>query len=100
MGICGMSGAVRGKRRTITTTADPIAARHPDLTKRQWGLPARPDQWWVADFTYTWTLAGFVYTAFCVDVFSRRILGLAGDVHQGHPTEQCSRTGGFCPPQN
>ncbi|TBM92892.1 IS3-like element ISMsm1 family transposase, partial [Mycolicibacterium smegmatis] len=38
-------------------------------------LPVRPDQWWVADFTYTWTLAGFVYTAFCVDVFSRRILG-------------------------
>lgn len=75
MGICGISGAVRGKRRTITTTADPIAPRHPDLIERQWGLPARPDQWWVADFTYTWTLAGFVYTAFCVDVFSRRILG-------------------------
>lgn len=75
MGICGISGAVRGKRRTITTTADPIAPRHPDLIERQWGLPARPDQWWVADFTYTWTLAGFVNTAFCVDVFSRRTLG-------------------------
>ena len=75
MRICGICGAVRGKRRTITTTADPAAARHPDLIERQWGLPARPDQWWVADFTYTPTLAGFVYTAFCVDVFSRRILG-------------------------
>ncbi len=35
----------------------------------------RPDRWWVADFTYCWTLAGFCYTAFCVDVYSRRILG-------------------------
>ncbi|BCK53887.1 hypothetical protein NWFMUON74_16590 [Nocardia wallacei] len=35
----------------------------------------RPDQWRVADFTYCWTLAGFCYTAFCVDVYSRRILG-------------------------
>jgi putative transposase len=75
MRICGISGAVRGKRRTITTTTDHGAARHPDLIERQWGSPTRPDQWWVADFTYTWTLAGFVYTAFCVDVFSRRILG-------------------------
>jgi putative transposase len=75
MRICGISGAVRGKRRTITTTTDHSAARHPDLIDRQWGAPQRPDQWWVADFTYTWTLSGFVYTAFCVDVFSRRILG-------------------------
>ena len=33
------------------------------------------DQLWVADFSYVWTLAGFVYVAFVVDVFSRRILG-------------------------
>jgi putative transposase len=75
MRICGIRGAVRGKRRTITTTAEHGAPRHPDLIERQWGAPVRPDQWWVADFTYTWTLAGFVYTAFYVDVFSRRILG-------------------------
>jgi len=37
--------------------------------------PSRPDQWWVADFTYVWTLAGFVYVSFVTDVFSRRILG-------------------------
>lgn len=42
MGICGISGVVRGKRRAITTTADPAAARHPDLIARQWGVPARP----------------------------------------------------------
>jgi putative transposase len=75
MRISGISGATRGKRRTITTAADPGAPRHPDLLERKWGTPQRPDQWWVADFTYAWTLQGFVYTAFCVDVFSRRILG-------------------------
>ncbi|MDL9948159.1 hypothetical protein QSJ19_21780 [Gordonia sp. ABSL11-1] len=34
-----------------------------------------PDQWWMADFTDVWTLAGFVYVSFIVDVFSRFILG-------------------------
>ena len=37
--------------------------------------PTGIDQLWVADFSYVWTLAGFVYVAFVVDVFSRRILG-------------------------
>lgn len=45
MRICGISGAVRGKRRTLATVADPAAARHRDLTERQWGLPTRPDHW-------------------------------------------------------
>nr|AIU93890.1 hypothetical protein LRS1606.456 [Rhodococcus sp. NS1] len=48
---------------------------HPDTIERKWDVPQHPDQWWVSDFTYVWTLAEFVYTAFCVDVFSRRILG-------------------------
>ena len=72
MRICGI---VRGKRRTITTESDPSADRHPDLIDRQWNTPTRPDQWWVADFTYVWTLAGFCYVSFVVDVYSRRILG-------------------------
>ncbi|ANS28069.1 Transposase for insertion sequence element IS629 [Rhodococcus opacus] len=75
MAITGITGAVRGKHHTITTQRDDRAPRHPDLIERNWDAPWRPDQWWVADFTYVWTLAGFVYTAFCVDVFSRRILG-------------------------
>lgn len=75
MGICGVAGVVRGKRRTITTESDPSAARYPDLIDRQWDAPQRPDQWWVADFTYVWTLSGFCYVAFIVDVYSRRILG-------------------------
>lgn len=75
MGICGISGIVRGKRRTITTESDPGADRHPDLIDRKWDTPDRPDQWWVADFTYVWTLAGFCNVSFIVDVYSRRILG-------------------------
>ncbi|RYF56847.1 MAG: IS3 family transposase [Comamonadaceae bacterium] len=75
MRIAGIAGVVRGRRRTITTQRDDRAPRHPDLIERKWDEATRPDQWWVADFTYVWTLAGFVYVAFCVDVFSRRILG-------------------------
>lgn len=75
MGIIGIEGVRRGQHHTITTRRDPGAARHPDLINRAWHTPTRPDQWWVADFTYVWTLAGFVYTSFVTDVFSRRILG-------------------------
>ena len=52
MGICGISSVVRGTRRTVTTCSDPTAPRHPDLVDLQWDTPTRPDQWWVADFTY------------------------------------------------
>lgn len=75
MGIVGIEGVRRGKHQTITTRRDPNAARHPDLIRRRWKMPTRPDQWWVADFTYVWTLEGFVYTSFVTDVCSRRILG-------------------------
>jgi putative transposase len=75
MRMAGIAGVTRGKHKTVTTKGDPAAARHPDLCKRQWDTPVRPDQWWVADFTYVWTLVGFVYVSFVTDVFSRRILG-------------------------
>jgi putative transposase len=75
MRIVGISGVIRGQHRTGTTRRDGSAARHPDLVQRGWHLPTRPDQWWAADFTYVWTLAGFVYVAFLTDVYSRRILG-------------------------
>jgi transposase InsO family protein len=75
MAIVGIAGVTRGKHRTITTRRDPGAARHPDRCNRAWGTPSRPDEWWCADFTYVWTLAGFVYVSFVTDVFSRRILG-------------------------
>ena len=75
MRICGISGALRGKHRTVTTRRDDTAPRHPDHVKCQWNSSASPDQLWVSGFTYVWTLSGFVYVVFLIDVFSRRILG-------------------------
>ncbi len=75
MRLVGIGGAVRGRHRTITTRRDDTAARHPDLVKRGWNAPTTVDHLWVADFSYVWTLGGFCYVAFVVDVFSRRILG-------------------------
>lgn len=75
MRIAGISGVRRGRRGTITTVTDPKAPRHPDYIRRRWNYPTRPDQWWVADFTYVWTTAGFCYVSFITDVFSRMILG-------------------------
>ncbi len=75
MRLAGIDGIRRGKHRTVTTERDDKASRHPDHARRRWGLPSRQDQWWVADFTYVWTTAGFCYVSFITDVFSRRILG-------------------------
>ena len=69
----GLVGAVRGKK-VRTTVPDPDAARAPDLVKRQFTAGA-PNRLWVADFTYVSTWAGTVYTAFTIDVFSRKVVG-------------------------
>ena len=69
----GLQGVVRG-RKTITTVPDRESARPPDLVDRQF-VAQRPNELWVADFTYVATWSGFVYVAFVVDVFSRRIVG-------------------------
>jgi len=69
----GLRGIVRG-RRCRTTIADDHAARPLDRVNRQFQA-SRPNQLWVADFTYVATWAGFVYVAFVVDVFARRIIG-------------------------
>jgi putative transposase len=70
----GLRGAVRGRAWTITTQTDPAAARPADLVVRQF-TATRPNQLWVADFTYVATWRGFVYVAFVIDVFARRIVG-------------------------
>ena len=75
MGIAKITGVIRGRHTTRTTRRDDKAVRHPDLVQRRWDAPTAPDQLWVADFSYVWTLTGFVYVAFVVDVFTRRILG-------------------------
>jgi len=69
----GLVGATR-TRRIRTTRPAPINARPADLVERVFSAPA-PNRLWVADLTYVWTRAGFVYTAFIVDVFSRAIVG-------------------------
>jgi len=69
----GLQGVVRGKKRR-TTIADDRAERPLDRVNRQFQA-RRPNQLWVADFTYVATWAGFVYVAFVIDVFARRIIG-------------------------
>jgi putative transposase len=69
-----LRGAVRGRAFTITTRADEKAPRPADLVNRNF-TAERPNQLWVADFTYVATWRGLVYTAFVIDVFSRMIVG-------------------------
>jgi putative transposase len=70
----GLRGVVRGRAWKTTTQADPAATRPADLVDRQF-TATRPNQLWVADFTYVATWRGFVYVAFVIDVFARRIVG-------------------------
>jgi putative transposase len=70
----GLRGTVRGRAWKITTQSDPAATRPADLVDRQF-VATRPNQLWVADFTYVATWRGFVYVAFVIDVFARRIVG-------------------------
>ena len=69
----GLTGAVRGKAKR-TTTPDPAADRPRDLVNRNLALTA-PDRLWVADMTYVSTWSGWVYVAFVIDAYARRILG-------------------------
>jgi len=73
MGELGLCGATRTKR-VRTTYPAPVSDRPADLVERVFTASA-PDQLWVADLTYVWTRAGFCYTAFIIDAFSRRIVG-------------------------
>jgi putative transposase len=69
----GLAGAVRGAT-TRTTRPAPAVDRPEDLVERQF-VAVRPNQLWVVDFTYVATWTGFVYVAFCFDVFARVITG-------------------------
>ncbi len=69
----GLAGAVRGKVKRTTVPAE-VAARPGDLVERGFTAPA-PNRLWVADLTYVATWSGFVYVAFVMDVYSRRIVG-------------------------
>jgi len=79
----GLQGAVRGKR-VKTTVSDSLAPCPLDKVNRQFHAP-RPNALWVSDFTYVATWAGFVYVAFVIDAFARRIVGwrVSRTVHAG-----------------
>jgi len=69
----GLRGAVRG-RRFKTTIPDASSSRPADLVERDFTV-SRPNALWVADVTYVATWRGFVYVAFVIDAFARRIVG-------------------------
>jgi putative transposase len=73
MAAQGWAGALRGKSVRTTTPAE-HHTRPADLVDRDF-TATRPNQLWVADFTYVATWSGTVYVAFVFDVFSRRIVG-------------------------
>lgn len=70
----GIQGAKRRGKPWHTTIADPTAMRSPDLVNRDF-TARRPDQLWVADFTYLRCWEGLVFFSFVIDVYSRRIVG-------------------------
>jgi putative transposase len=69
----GLRGAIRG-RGFKTTIPDETAVRPADLVERRF-VAQRPNQLWVADFTYVATWKGMVFVAFVIDVYSRMIVG-------------------------
>ena len=73
MRAMGLAGVIRGKpvRTTISDRSAPCPRDH---VNRQFRAPA-PDMLWVSDFTYVATRVGFVYVAFVIDTFARRIVG-------------------------
>nr|WP_208922995.1 IS3 family transposase [Escherichia coli] len=72
MAVMGLAGVLRGKKVRTTVSRKAVAAC--DRVNRQF-VAERPDQLWVADFTYVSTWQGFVYVAFIIDVFAGYIVG-------------------------
>ncbi|HAL3067670.1 TPA: IS3 family transposase [Escherichia coli] len=72
MAVMGLAGVLRGKKVRTTVSRKTVAAG--DRVNRQF-VAERPDQLWVADFTYVSTWQGFVYVAFIIDVFAGYIVG-------------------------
>jgi transposase InsO family protein len=73
MRTLGIQGVRRG-RRIITTVPDELLERPRDAVNREFAV-SRPNALWVADLTYVATWRGFVYVAFVIDAFARRIVG-------------------------
>jgi putative transposase len=73
MRAMGLEGIIRGKP-VCTTVSDKAAPCPLDRVNRQFRAP-RPNALWVSDFTYVATWTGFVYVAFVIDAYARRIVG-------------------------
>ncbi len=73
MASLGLQGVIRGKP-VRTTISDKTAPCPLDHVNRQFHAP-RPNALWVSDFTYVATWSGFVYVAFVIDAYARRIVG-------------------------
>jgi len=73
MRTMGLQGIIRGKP-VKTTVSDKAAPCPLDRVNRQFRAP-RPNMLWLSDFTYVATWQGFVYVAFVIDAFARRIVG-------------------------
>jgi putative transposase len=73
MRAMSLAGIVRGKT-VRTTVPNPAAACPLDKVNRNFRAP-RPNALWVSDFTYVATWTGFVYVAFVIDAYARRVVG-------------------------
>lgn len=69
----GLQGAIRGKK-VMTTVSSPALPWPADRLNRNFRAD-RPNALWLSDFTYVSTSAGFVYVAFVIDAYARRIVG-------------------------
>jgi putative transposase len=74
MAANGIRGAKRRGKPWRTTTPDPQAARRPDLVERDF-TAERPNELWVADFSYLRCWEGVVFFSFVIDVYSRKVVG-------------------------
>lgn len=74
MAQMGLAGTVRGRAFKTTTITAEGAVRPLDLVDRDFSVAA-PNRLWVSDLTYVATWRGFIYVAFVIDAFSRRIVG-------------------------
>ena len=70
----GLKSRVRKRFTPTTTKADPSKRPAPNVLDRDFDAE-RPNQKWVTDITYLPTLAGWVYVAVVVDLFSRKVVG-------------------------
>lgn len=86
MQVMVLAGVIRGKPVRTTISARSAQCQL-DRVTRQFRAPA-PDMLWVSDFTYIATWAGFVYVAFVIDTFARRIVGWRASRTAQRPTSK------------